>query len=91
MRSEHREVLCQNEFHTRSSDRGEWQSLRLCIARSVPGKLAVALIEVPKFGHPRLDPNIRGMQVEWWPQYHEGEERLHALTQALLGVTQTRS
>ena len=79
-----------NWFDTGNSRYGDWQSLRLLVKRDSSQYLTVALIEVPKGGHPRLDARYRGHQVLWDPRTSEGDVRLYALSVALSGMTQTR-
>ena len=77
------------EIANRRSD--EWQSLRLMVYRDRTPYLTVALVEQGRHGHPRLDSQIRGLQVAWDPELAAFDLRLYALQQALLGVSQTRS
>lgn len=79
-----------NSFDLGNSRNGDWQTLRLLVTRNRSSYLTVAMIEVPKHGHPRLDARIRGMQVHWSPEPTIPDLRLYALAQALAGVSQTR-
>lgn len=84
-----REPLYRNTFDTGNSRSGEWRSLRFLVTRDHLAFLTVALIEVPKHGHPRLDSRIRGLQVEWHPEDITEDLRLGAIRRALWGVSQT--
>lgn len=79
-----------NAFRIGNSRSGEWKNLRFMVSRDSTPWLTVALVETPVNGHPRLDARIRGLQVAWDPRMSEGDARLYAIHQALLGVSQTR-
>lgn len=79
-----------NAISTSNGRAGDWKSLRLSVSRDRGLLLTVALVTTPWDGHPRLDANIRGCQVAWDPRLSQGDGRLYALQQALLGVAQTR-
>lgn len=84
-----REPLYRNTFDSGNSRNGEWSTLRFMVTRDRTDFLTVALIEVPKHGHPKLDARIRGLQVVWAPENRVDDLRLYALHIALWGVSQT--
>ena len=78
-----------NAFDIASRRSAEWSSLRFMVTRDHTAYLTVALVEKSRDGHPFLDSRIRGLQVLWQPGHASKDQRLWAIYQALLGVSQT--
>lgn len=75
-----------NAFEIGNNRSSEWASLRLMVYRDRTPFLTVALVEQGRYGHPRLDGRIRGIQVAWDPSLALVDLRLYALQEALSGV-----
>jgi hypothetical protein len=84
-----RNVFPQNRIQTGSIRSSDWRSLRFMVHRNHTPLLTVGLVETSGYGIERLDARWAGFQILWHPEEAEGDIRLHALTSALRGLSQT--